>query len=976
MTHRLTHDHARTRCRDERRRTAPSPAAGKPLVIVESPAKARTIAGLLGPGLRGRVLHRPHPRPAPPGRRGARPPTRARPGPASGVDVDNGFKPLYVVSPEKKYVVAKLKQLRQGRQRGLPGHGRGPRGRVDRLAPPRGARRPRSRSSGWSSTRSPRPAIERAVEEWRDLDRRLVDAQEARRILDRLYGYEVSPVLWKKVMPRLSAGRVQSVATRMVVERERARMRFRSAGPGGASTAPSPPGEPAGPSEAARSFTAALVAVDGTPGRHRPRLRRRRASSPRPGRWWCSSEAEARRLAAGLAGRPFTVKSVTEQAVPALAGAAVHDLDPAAGGRPQAPLQRPAGHAGGPAPLRAGLDHLHAHRLDHPVRRGPGRRPGPGRAALRRRVRARRARGATSARSRTPRRPTRPSAPPARPSAPPTRPRAQLSRRRAPPLRAHLEAHGRLPDGRRHRARAPRSASSGRPDGADGTGGRGPSSRASGTVITFPGFLRAYVEGADDPEAELADREVQLPALAEGDVAAGRSLEAEVARHPAAGPLHRGLAGQGASRSWASGGPPPTPASSPPSRTAATCGRRAPRWSRRSPPSPSSACSSATSPTWSTTGSPPRWRTTSTRSPTGRGGAAVAHPLLLRRQRRNGPGDGGTTDRGGHGCRRRGLKASRGRPPGRDRRPGDQLDPDRRRRRGQRDRGPGRAATGPPPARRGPGLGPRGPGPRRADRRAGRGAAGGAVGRPGARRPTPRRGLPVLARAGRFGPYVQLGEADRRRASRGPRRCSQSMSPDTVDPRAGAASCSACRGRSAPTRRAARRSSPQRPLRPVSEEGDRHPQPRARSSCSRSPWTRRWRCSPSPRRAGAGQRAAAPRARRRPRHRASHGRHATGRFGPYVTDGTTNASLAQGRRRRSRSRSSGPPSCWPSAGPPGRRRRRPTARRPPPRRRRPRRAAAKKTRRRRRRPRRRRRKKAAGTASRRRPEGRRCAEDE
>src|SRR5206468_12824500 len=73
-------------------------------------------------------------------------------------------------------------------------------------------------------------AIERAVREWRDLDRRLVDAQEARRILDRLYGYEVSPVLWKKVMPRLSAGRVQSVATRILVERERARMRFRSAG--------------------------------------------------------------------------------------------------------------------------------------------------------------------------------------------------------------------------------------------------------------------------------------------------------------------------------------------------------------------------------------------------------------------------------------------------------------------------------------------------------------------------------------------------------------------------------------------------------------------------------------------------------------------------------------------------------------------------------------------------------------------------
>src|SRR5207249_11806186 len=72
-------------------------------------------------------------------------------------------------------------------------------------------------------------AIEQAAREGRELDRRLVDAQEARRILDRLYGYEVSPVLWKKVMPRLSAGRVQSVATRILVQRERERMRFRAA---------------------------------------------------------------------------------------------------------------------------------------------------------------------------------------------------------------------------------------------------------------------------------------------------------------------------------------------------------------------------------------------------------------------------------------------------------------------------------------------------------------------------------------------------------------------------------------------------------------------------------------------------------------------------------------------------------------------------------------------------------------------------
>ncbi len=122
-------------------------------------------------------------------------------------------------------------------------------------------------------------AIARAVDEWRDLDRRLVDAQEARRILDRLYGYEVSPVLWRKVMPRLSAGRVQSVATRMVVERERARMRFRSATWWGVEGTFTHAAAPAG-------FGATLVALGGAaspPARTSTstgsrRARRRRAS--------------------------------------------------------------------------------------------------------------------------------------------------------------------------------------------------------------------------------------------------------------------------------------------------------------------------------------------------------------------------------------------------------------------------------------------------------------------------------------------------------------------------------------------------------------------------------------------------------------------------------------------------------------------------------------------------------------------------
>jgi DNA topoisomerase-1 len=162
-----------------------------------------------------------------------------------------------------------------------------------------------------------RPAIERAVTEWRDLDRRLVDAQEARRILDRLYGYEVSPVLWKKIMPRLSAGRVQSVATRMVVERERARMAFRSAGwwgidatfttalGAGGGAQPVAEGTP-------RSFTASLVAVDGVSlasGRDFDES----GALTSPGSVVVLAEPEARALATGLVEAPFAVTSLTHK---------------------------------------------------------------------------------------------------------------------------------------------------------------------------------------------------------------------------------------------------------------------------------------------------------------------------------------------------------------------------------------------------------------------------------------------------------------------------------------------------------------------------------------------------------------------------------------------------------------------------------------------------------------------------------------
>ncbi len=198
----------------------------RPLVIVESPAKAKTIARFLG---RDFVVESSigHIRDLPRNADEVPPAYKGTSWGNLGVNVEEDFKPLYVVSSEKKSQVAKLKSLlkeaselylatdedREGES--IAWHLR------EVLSP----RVPVRRMVFHEITPA---AIADALANPRDIDERLVDAQEARRILDRLYGYEVSPVLWKKVQRGLSAGRVQSVATRLVVERERERMRFRS----------------------------------------------------------------------------------------------------------------------------------------------------------------------------------------------------------------------------------------------------------------------------------------------------------------------------------------------------------------------------------------------------------------------------------------------------------------------------------------------------------------------------------------------------------------------------------------------------------------------------------------------------------------------------------------------------------------------------------------------------------------------------
>ena len=202
------------------------PVAHK-LVIVESPAKARTIAGYLG---RDYVVESSigHIRDLPQSAADIPARLKGEPWARLGVDVDNDFEPVYVVSRDKKSHMTKLKGLLKEADELYLATDEDREGEaiawhlLDELKP----KVPVHRMVFHEITPQ---AINAAVQSPRQIDMDLVEAQEARRILDRLYGYEVSPVLWRKVMSGLSAGRVQSVATRLVVDRERERMKFRVA---------------------------------------------------------------------------------------------------------------------------------------------------------------------------------------------------------------------------------------------------------------------------------------------------------------------------------------------------------------------------------------------------------------------------------------------------------------------------------------------------------------------------------------------------------------------------------------------------------------------------------------------------------------------------------------------------------------------------------------------------------------------------
>ncbi|MFE1405223.1 type I DNA topoisomerase [Streptomyces sp. NPDC058770] len=496
--------------------TSETAQGGRRLVIVESPAKAKTIKGYLGPGYVveasvGHIRDLPN---------GAAEVPEEYTGEVRrlGVDVEHDFQPVYVVNADKKAQVRKLKQLlaesdelflatdedREGEA--IAWH-------LQEVLKPKV---PVHRMVFHEITKD---AIRAAVANPRELNQRMVDAQETRRILDRLYGYEVSPVLWKKVMPRLSAGRVQSVATRLVVERERERIAFRSAEywdlTGTFSTGTGANG--AGASDPS-SFTARLNTVDGR------RVAQGRDFGP-DGRLKSGSgqvlhldEANARALAAALADSAFAVRSVESKP---------YRRSPYAPFRTTT-LQQEASRKlgfGAKATMQV-AQKLYENGFITYMRTDSTILSDTAVAAARAQVTQLYGAGYL-----------------------PDKPRTYAGK-----VKNAQEAHEAIrPSGDRFRTPAEtgltgdqfrlyeliwkRTVASQMKDAVGNSvtvriGGRASDGRdaefsASGKTITFHGFMKAYVEGADDPNAELDDRERRLPQVAEGDALSAEEISAD-----------------------------------------------------------------------------------------------------------------------------------------------------------------------------------------------------------------------------------------------------------------------------------------------------------------------------------------------------------------------------------------------------------------------------------------------------------------
>ncbi|MCZ7415140.1 MULTISPECIES: type I DNA topoisomerase [unclassified Streptomyces] len=490
--------------------TSDTATGGRRLVIVESPAKAKTIKGYLGPGY---VVEASvgHIRDLPNGAAEVPAKYKGEPWARLGVDVDHDFEPLYVVNSDKKDQVKKLKQLLAESDELYLATDEDREGEAiawhlqEVLKPKVPVRR-------MVFNEITKDAIRDAVNNTRDLDQKLVDAQETRRILDRLYGYEVSPVLWKKVMPRLSAGRVQSVATRLVVERERERMAFRAAEYWDLTGTFS-----AGGTTASDTFGARLTAVDGR------RVAQGRdfgsdGQLKRADQVLHLDEQAARSLAAALAEAAFSVRSVDSKP---------YRRSPYAPFRTTTLQQEASRKLGMGAKVTMQVaQRLYENGFITYMRTDSTTLSETAVTAARAQVTQ--LYGADYL---------------------PDKPRSYAGK-----VKNAQEAHEAIrPSGDRFRTPAEtgltgeqfklyeliwkRTVASQMKDAVGQSvtvkvGGRAADGReaefsTTGKIITFHGFLKAYVEGSDDPNAELDDRERRLPQVAEGDALGVREITAD-----------------------------------------------------------------------------------------------------------------------------------------------------------------------------------------------------------------------------------------------------------------------------------------------------------------------------------------------------------------------------------------------------------------------------------------------------------------
>ncbi|CAN5284122.1 type I DNA topoisomerase [soil metagenome] len=484
----------------------------KSLVIVESPAKATKIGKILGPDyiVESSVGHI---RDLPANAAEVPAELKGKPWASMGVDTEHDFDPVWVINPDKKKTVANLRKLMKG---------------VDELILATDKDR-EGEAIAWHLLEVLQPkvpvrrmvfgeitdaAIKNAVRNTIAMDDNLVDAAEARRILDRLYGYELSPVLWKKVNPGLSAGRVQSVATRVIVERERERMAFVSADYWDLSAQLT--------KEGSAPFASSMNGLDGKRLATGKDFDQRGQLVGKDVTRLDQTQAEA--LSAGLVDAPFTVTSVETKPYRRKPPApfSTSTLQQEAGRKLRFTTQRTMQVAqrlyenGYITYMRTDSTMLSdtaiaAARTQISDAYGPDYLPDSPRIYAKKSKNAQEAHEAVRPAGETFRTPDS------------LKSELGTEERRLYELIWMRTVASQMEDAVGQTVSA-RFEAQVRGEGVPGTVAQ---FAASGRTITFPGFLRAYVEGSDDPDEARADRETYLPPLTEGDVLTATDVTAE-----------------------------------------------------------------------------------------------------------------------------------------------------------------------------------------------------------------------------------------------------------------------------------------------------------------------------------------------------------------------------------------------------------------------------------------------------------------